>query len=432
MARAWITDLWVKDAIALMPDGSKVRISPSAAELKSLRTLPEHFRTARFQQGSRWRVGWYEPGGRERGRLFQGKADAERYLAELEDSLRAGRYAPPELAEQPFSQLADTWLASKRRPKESTLGKYESELAVHILPRWANTPINQITRQDVDAWVGGLLAGTAPRVYNPEGKGRNRIKGPLAPRSVRHIVARTFGGALRYAHDEGWIAKDPLRRVELPRPTPSDLLAILTHGEVDALAEAAKEITGMQRDRAAIYLLAYGGPRVNEAFAFQVRDIRADDRRADVCRTWTKDKAGRRMIGPPKTWEQRAIPLHDFVLAELEPLMKHQHPTAWLFRSARGAAAVDHKNWYNRVWRPALKAVGLDGADLGLTIHKLRHTAASTAIAAGADVKVVQEMLGHKNASETLDTYAHLWPDRLDEVIVKVSAHREEWMELAA
>jgi integrase len=50
------------------------------------------------------------------------------------------------------------------------------------------------------------------------------------------------------------------------------------------------------------------------------------------------------------------------------------------------------------------------------TRSRLRHTAASLAIAAGADVKVVQLMLGHKSAAMTLDIYGHLWPDRLDEV----------------
>jgi integrase len=48
--------------------------------------------------------------------------------------------------------------------------------------------------------------------------------------------------------------------------------------------------------------------------------------------------------------------------------------------------------------------------------HGQRHTAASLAIAAGADVKVVQQMLGHKSATMTLDLYGHLFDDRLDEV----------------
>ena len=52
----------------------------------------------------------------------------------------------------------------------------------------------------------------------------------------------------------------------------------------------------------------------------------------------------------------------------------------------------------------------------GLHPHELRHTAASLAIASGADVKVVQTMLGHASAAMTLDQYGHLFGDRLDEV----------------
>ncbi|MHB8188622.1 MAG: tyrosine-type recombinase/integrase, partial [Dermatophilaceae bacterium] len=48
--------------------------------------------------------------------------------------------------------------------------------------------------------------------------------------------------------------------------------------------------------------------------------------------------------------------------------------------------------------------------------HELRHTAASLAIASGANVKVVQQMLGHKSATMTLDLYGHLFEDQLDEV----------------
>ncbi|HVW41929.1 MAG TPA: tyrosine-type recombinase/integrase [Amycolatopsis sp.] len=59
-----------------------------------------------------------------------------------------------------------------------------------------------------------------------------------------------------------------------------------------------------------------------------------------------------------------------------------------------------------------------------LTPHKLRHTAASLAIAAGADVKVVQQMLGHADAAMTLNVYGHLFPDRLDEVADTLDARR--------
>ncbi|MCW2539469.1 MAG: Integrase [Frankiales bacterium] len=71
--------------------------------------------------------------------------------------------------------------------------------------------------------------------------------------------------------------------------------------------------------------------------------------------------------------------------------------------------------WYVRYRDPAAfdraaEAIGLPG----LRPHELRHTAASLAIAAGADIKVVQKMLGHKSATMTLDQYGHLFDDRLE------------------
>nr|WP_304048375.1 tyrosine-type recombinase/integrase [Jatrophihabitans endophyticus] len=69
-------------------------------------------------------------------------------------------------------------------------------------------------------------------------------------------------------------------------------------------------------------------------------------------------------------------------------------------------------NFRPGVFAPAARAIGRPE----LTPHGLRHTAASLAIAAGANVKVVQTMLGHKSATMTLDLYGHLFADQLDEV----------------
>lgn len=72
--------------------------------------------------------------------------------------------------------------------------------------------------------------------------------------------------------------------------------------------------------------------------------------------------------------------------------------------------------------RAALTAAATQIGEPGLHPHELRHTAASLAIASGADVKVVQQMLGHKTATMTLDLYGHLYPDRLDEVADRLDA----------
>ncbi len=96
-------------------------------------------------------------------------------------------------------------------------------------------------------------------------------------------------------------------------------------------------------------------------------------------------------------------------------------PDELLFTGPQGGA-LRATNFVRRVFDPAVTAAGL--RDLGVTPHKLRHTAASLAIASGADINVVQTMLGHKSATMTLDVYGHLFPDRLDEVSEKMHKRR--------
>lgn len=91
--------------------------------------------------------------------------------------------------------------------------------------------------------------------------------------------------------------------------------------------------------------------------------------------------------------------------------MVGREPNDLVFTSPQGEP-LRAGNFRRDVFTPAAQRLGLGG----LVPHGLRHTAASLAIAAGADVKVVQQMLGHKSATMTFDLYGHLFDDRLDEV----------------
>jgi integrase-like protein len=88
-----------------------------------------------------------------------------------------------------------------------------------------------------------------------------------------------------------------------------------------------------------------------------------------------------------------------------------------VFESPQGDV-LRASNFRRDVFEPAARSVGLDG----LVPHGLRHTAASLAIASGADVKVVQQMLGHKSATMTLDLYGHQFESRLDDVADRLDA----------
>ncbi|HWU28936.1 MAG TPA: tyrosine-type recombinase/integrase [Microbacterium sp.] len=433
MGRAWVTDRWVKDAVVTMPDGTTTKISATSAQLRSLKTLPEHFRTSKFMKGSRWEVGWHDPtaaGRRQVKKLFARRSDADAFAAELEDDIRSDRYIDPASRARTYRAVAEAWLASKNRIKDSSYFRYRRELDNYVLPKWGERTIGSITRTDIDEWILQLRDGTAVHdfdrtEYLKQTKARKpRTPVKMKPSYLRHVASATFGGPLRYAVREGWIGRDPFRNVELPRDE-GDLesdLPSLSYQDIDALADAALEITDNESDRWLVQTLAVSGPRIGEATALKIKDLDLSNKRVRIHRTWTTDREGKRKLGPVKTWEKRWLPLADFIVSGLKAIIKDRDPEDYVFTSPRGAA-VDGRNWRNRVWEKAQGAVGLTQH---LSVHDLRHVAATNAIAAGADVKLVQQMLGHKDATETLNTYSHLWPNRVAEVIAKIEKRRRK------
>ncbi|MGO4604212.1 tyrosine-type recombinase/integrase [Terrabacter sp. 2YAF2] len=99
---------------------------------------------------------------------------------------------------------------------------------------------------------------------------------------------------------------------------------------------------------------------------------------------------GRLVWSTPKTHRTRTVPFPPSLGPGIEALCVGKGPDDLLF-TAPGGGAVRLGNWRHRVFNPACREAGL----VNVKPHDLRHTAASLAIAAGANVKAVQQMLGH-------------------------------------
>jgi integrase len=113
-----------------------------------------------------------------------------------------------------------------------------------------------------------------------------------------------------------------------------------------------------------------------------------------IVETTTKTKRTRHVPVPQPVWDRLTNELPD-------------EPNALVFPRQRGGLLPLEE--YRRAFDRACAEVGIEG----LTPHGLRHTTASLAISAGANVKVVQRMLGHATAAMTLDLYGHLLNDDL-------------------
>jgi integrase len=124
-------------------------------------------------------------------------------------------------------------------------------------------------------------------------------------------------------------------------------------------------------------------------------------------------------FGPTKGHERREVPLPRFLIEELARHVEDKSAADLVFIGERGAV-MRSQTFQRAVLTRAAAELGI----LGFHPHELRHTAASLAIASGADIKIVQQMLGHKSAVMTLDQYGHLFGDRLDIVANAMDAAR--------
>lgn len=341
----------------------------------------------------RWRVRWYGPDNKPKAKTFQKLPQAEAEKDAITAQLDKGSYRDPKSAKAAFKVVAEEWFTSLRRQGRTTKHDYRELLDGYVIPRWGDWQVGAIQWRDVSEWIDVLV--TEP------GK-RGKVLGPARITKIY----RVFGMVMKRAVQTGRIAASPAAEHELPRLPEDDEHVYLTHEQLERLANAAGQY------RRLVLVLGYCGIRWAEASAITAGRLNIDTRRIRIVQNYT-DVRGELALGPVKNHEKRSVPLPRSFAEELRDLTDGRAPDALVFTAPEGGP-LRYSNFRHRVFDPAVKAAGLGG--LGITPHKLRHTAASLAIAAGADVKVVQLMLGHKSAAMTLDVYGHLWPDRLDEV----------------
>lgn len=414
-----IDDLWLKNDDDGNPPSRAAKRSLANSRDPMKANVPEKWRKSRYGVGMRWRCHWtiVKDGRRvQRVKQFARLAEAQEYAAAMEDDIRRGRYRDPRQELRVLDDVAGEWLASKVDLKPGTAGRYARELRLYILPKWGGMTLRELRPDMLQEWVGQLMDGGYPAAL-PDGRDSKL----LSARSIRNIMKVVLKGIFDYAVSNGWIGENPVDRVTVPKIVSDDDMVFLSVREVELLADEAERI-GKPVDGLLVRWQAYTGCRIGESLALKVGDVDADRRRARIGRTWTDDGHGGSMLGTPKNGKARNIAIPRFLMPQIKAQMDGMGDDDWLFRATRGGN-VWTNTWRTRIWNKAVKAAGME--DAGVTIHSLRHTYASFAIAQGADVKTLQMQLGHSSPSITLNTYTTLWPERLDDVADAIGALRE-------
>jgi integrase/recombinase XerD len=224
----------------------------------------------------------------------------------------------------------------------------------------------------------------------------------LAPASIRRNIsaARTY---FRFLLGEGVLLKDPSERLETPKRWRS-LPDVLTVAEVEKLlASPSLDEPFAFRDRALLELAYGAGLRVSEWISLPARDVALEDGLVRVFGKGSKERLvpiGRRAIG--------AVAIY---LRELRPKLERGGGKGILFLNARGTPLSRMGAW--KILRHHVEQAGITKH---VTPHTLRHSFATHLLEGGADLRAVQEMLGHADISTT-QIYTHVLEERLKKLV---------------
>lgn len=216
------------------------------------------------------------------------------------------------------------------------------------------------------------------------------------------------------AVDDRRLVSNPARRVKLPRRG-KKAHVYLSHRQVHDIAEASKHPV-------LVLTLAYCGLRWGEAVGLQVKHLDMLRRRILVERNVVEVR-GVFEVGAPKGHKQRSVPFPRFLAEHLAKLCESKGPDDLVFpgyhgqflRQPRVRGGADAETRARDSW---FAAALQDAGAQRVTPHDLRHTAASFAVSAGANVKAGQRILGHSSAAMTLDIYADLFEEDLNAVAI--------------
>ncbi|WP_139417366.1 site-specific tyrosine recombinase XerD [Agromyces laixinhei] len=279
-------------------------------------------------------------------------------------------------------------LAVERGLAPNTTSSYRRDLGIYTdwLEAEGIGEPSAATEQDLSAFVRFLGADRIP---------------PLATSSIARVLS-AVRGLHRFLAEEGLVAEDVSRLLRPPK-LPMRLPKAIPVDDIEALIAAAggDEPTDL-RDTALLEVLYATGARVSEAVSLNVDDL-VDQ---EVVRLF--GKGGKQRIVPLGSYARRAV---DAYLVRARPLLSARGTaTPALFLGVRGKRMSRQA-----AWEAIRDAAEIAGLATSVSPHTLRHSFATHLLEGGADVRVVQELLGHSSVATT-QIYTLVTADTLREM----------------
>jgi len=286
--------------------------------------------------------------------------------------------------------LAD-WLTNYVKPsaKDKTYGRYSDIINHHLLPNLGEYKLNDLTPIVVQRFITELTQNGNLRT----GKG-------LSANSVNSIIT-VIQGSMSTANLLGFTDGYEMNKLKRPK-TKEKQVECFSPAEQKIIEQAV--LADRREKMKGIIICLYTGLRIGELLALEWNDIDFAKAELHVTKTChdSKNKNGTfcRITDAPKTENsQRVIPLPK----QLLPMLKEMKKRSCSELVITGNEKILSVRSYQRSFELLLKKNGIPHRGF----HAIRHTFATRAIECGMDIKSLSEILGHKNATVTLNRYVH-------------------------
>lgn len=352
----------------------------------------------------RWIARYRDANRKPRSKTFDRQADAVSWRTEQLAALQSGTWAHPDKGKITVQEYAEQWLAGAGL-RHGTRELYARRLVLHIYPTFGNRRVRDLRHSELRAWLTHL-----ERQYRPW---------------TVYGIHSLFRSVLNSAVADKIRPDTPFAGIKL-KAVRSDPVVPMSVEEVRSLCDAAPP-----RYRALFVLAAATGMRGGELLGLDVQDVDFLRMQLRVERQLVQYRPSPAAplafaLGPPKTATSRRVievpqhaleelarhlqlfPACNQVLPVVDTVGQQERDARLVFTTATGRP-ISRTNLAS-VWHRAVERAGLPSHKGGM--HAFRHHVASLLIEAGESVKVVQAQLGHATASETWDTYSHLFPSK--------------------
>ena len=309
-------------------------------------------------------------------------------------------------SKMPLGEWLDRWLEEYAAPsvRPSTLEGYRGHIHRNIKPHLGDIPVGKVTKEAVQ------------QLYRELRQNGRQQEHPQYGRKLSGSTIRRIHGVLHEAMDaagrECLIAKNPTENITLPR-TKTAPKKVLNDAQLDTFMRT------IEQDKVwhdFFYTELTTGLRQGEICGLMWNDFDEVHGTLTIRRTIHAQKGGRLVVGETKTGTGRRIITLPPSTAQLLSERKKKSFSEWIFPDPLHPERPTRPNAAYVRMKALLAQAGLPS----IRFHDLRHTFATHALASGVDAKTLSGILGHTQASFTLDTYTHVTGDmqkRASEII---------------